>query len=291
MKKKLVILLKNKDYEERLCQYVRRCWQEHFVIAGGLEEGEILLTDTGVELSESAQEQWSHIFYFSDVKSEQSDLIYRYQKAGKVMQELLFKCSGDLLSDQQQRISRCVIFYTPGGNAAQTLAARQQAVRMSTTDKVLYVYYGELSETMESEEGLLHSEVDLSVLCYYVHRYGIEAISKEKIYAGVERSDHYDYLRMFHHPTHVIEMKEEFGMLLQRIIALGLYDVVLLDLAILPMGLEALLSVTKELYSIIPGDDAARIGYDKRMKQWKDYLTYAGLNPVDIMLKEREYKP
>lgn len=297
MRKRLRFCCDDRDYQGMMADYVRKHWQEQFLVVQEEGEEEILVTEGEEDSdslgrseeasSDSGQER--EIFYLSEEPQAGGHTIYRYQNLDHMMRELLFKTGAEILPKLQQKTSRLILFFTPGGNCAQTLAAKQFAKRMGAMEKVLYIHYGAFGITSEEEvEG--EGQIDLSTLCFYIYSQKQEALSREKILAAVRKADGYDYLAYFHNPIHVAQMKEEFSGLLEKILSYGLYDRVILDLDELPYDLETILHRASELYCVIPSDEGIRESYSIRCGQWQAFLKKIKLDPVDLMVKEWEYR-
>ena len=282
MKKRLALHCANEEYQRLFGAYLRKYWQDSFVVVEPDKEADILIMDRQVESLESSNAKI--IFYFSEERSEEDNELYRYQSAKGLVQEILFKCKESVLPESKGRKGRLVIFYTPGGNSAQSLAAKEYAKRLGSMEKTLYIYYGAFGETEPIDGG-----IDLSVLCYKIFSEGSEFLTKEKVIAAVAKEETYEYLRYFHNPIHVSDMKEEFIELIMKVLQLGLYDSLILDLAQLPVRINELLGMASELYSIKPVREELYDCYNHRMKQWKYFLETLQIDSVDLMVKEREY--
>lgn len=295
MRKRLRFCCDDRDCQGRMADYVRKNWQEHFLVVQEEGEEEILVTEPEqVENTNSCVDSGNkcgrEVFYLSEEPRSDVSSIYRYQNLDQMMRELLFKTDSGILPKVQQRMTRLILFYTPGGNCAQTLAAKEYARRMGAMEKVLFIHYGAFGVTGEEERTGCEGEIDLSTLCFYVYSRGAKALTRERILAAVRKADGYDYLSYFHNPLHLIQMKEEFSVLLDKVIAFGLYDRMILDLNELPFDLEGILHKASELYCVIPGEERIRESYAIRSADWQAFLKKLNLDPVDLMIKEWEYK-
>lgn len=285
MRKRLRFCCADRDYQGMMAEYVRKHWQEYFLVVQEEGEEEILVTESG-----EAGEEGKEVFYLSEELQSNDRSIYRYQNTDHMMRELLFKTGYRFLPDVQQKTTRLILFFTPGGNCAQTLAAKQFARKMGSMEKVLYIHYGGFGITSKEEKQDCEGQIDLSALCFYVYSQGKEAITREKILAAVRKAPGYDYLAYFHNPVHVTEMKEEFATLLEKVLSFGLYDQIILDLNELAYGLEKILQKASELYCVIPAQEEIRESYDIRYRDWQAFLNKLNPDPVDLMIKEWEYK-
>ena len=311
MRKRLRFCCDDREYQGMLANYVRKYWQEYFLVVQEEGEEEILVTeaempavagcgggktaagreeDAASAFPGSGQQDGREIFYLSEEQDPDDRYIYRYQNLDQVMRELLFKTGNPVMSGVQQKATRLILFFTPGGNCAQTLAAKQFAKRMGAMEKVLFIHYGAFGVTGEEEITGQEGDIDLSALCFYIYSRGEEALTREKVLATVRKAEDYDYLSFFHNPIHVAQMKEEFSKLLEKILSFGLYDRIVLDLDELPYDLEEILHRASELYCVVPVEGGIRESYTIRLGQWQDFLKKLALDPVDLMVKEWEYR-
>jgi len=276
MKKRLAVLCADKEYEELFIRYIRKRWQDVFVVVDANHETDVLITDT------NETELANVVYFLSAVESENRAEIYRYQSAEGMLKELLYKSREAILPQNLGKETKLVIFYTPGGNSAQTLVAKEYARHLAEKEKVLYLYYGDFG--IAEEEGM-----DLSVLCYRIHTEGIESLTAEAVMAAVRKEDEISYLGNFHSPIHVAEMREEFTLLIEQLLTLGLFDRVILDLNQLPIHFQNLLEKTGELYCIAPTEEEVRLLYRERLKVWQKFIDSLECRNTDRMFKEREY--
>ena len=84
--------------------------------------------------------------------------------------------------------------------------------------------------------------------------------------------------------------KEEFSQLLEKVLSFGLYDRIVLDLDELPFELEGILRKTSELYCVVPAEQGIRESYAIRSGDWQAFLKKLDLDPVNLMVKEWEYR-
>ncbi|MBE5901180.1 MAG: hypothetical protein E7280_04655 [Lachnospiraceae bacterium] len=281
MKKRIAVVCEDTTYTELLLRYIRKKWQDVFLVVEGQGLADIVITDIPEESREKS------CFYLSTVQSDNPAEVYRYQSAEGILQEVLFKTKEAILPEVGKKRTRCIIFYTPGGSAVQSLAAKEYTKRLSTVENTIYLCFGEYGQT---EEGDLTREVaDLSTLCYQIHTEGEDSITREKLIAARRRGEGFSFIGYFHNPVHVVQMREEFTLLVHKILSHGLFDSIVIDLQQLPVGFQELFACTSELYSITPGDGEAQKAYEIRRTAWQEFLGKLSCTPVDIMMKEREY--
>ena len=311
MRKRLRFCCSDREYQGMLADYVRRYWQEYFLVVQEEGEEEILVTETektpvteggGKKALAASREDAEavfpgpgdrnsrEIFYLSEEQNTCDKAIYRYQSLDQVMRELLFKTGNSVIPGVSQKVTRLILFFTPGGNCAQTLAAKQFSRRMGAMEKVLFIHYGAFGVTGEEEQSGREDDIDLSTLCFYIYSRGVEDLTREKVMAAVRKAESYEYLAYFHNPIHVARMKEEFSQLLEKVLSFGLYDRIVLDLDELPFELEGILRKTSELYCVVPAEQGIRESYAIRSGDWQAFLKKLDLDPVNLMVKEWEYR-
>ncbi|SFQ20240.1 hypothetical protein SAMN02910358_01079 [Lachnospiraceae bacterium XBB1006] len=276
MKKRLAVVCADKEYEELFIRYIRKKWQDVFVVVDATHETDVVITDTG------EMENAGVVYFLSASESDNRAEIYRYQSAEGMLKELLYKSREAILPQHKGREAKLVIFYTPGGNEAQTLVAKEYARHMGEKGKALYLYYGDFGTPEEMG-------TDLSVLCYRIHTEGVETITAETVMSAVRQEEGLSYLGYFHSPIHVTEMREEFTLLVQQLLNLGLFEKIILDLNQLPIHFQDLLEKTSELYCIAPTDEEVRTLYRKRLQVWQTFINSLDCQNADRMFKEREY--
>lgn len=281
MKKRISVVCGDKEYEKLMLQYIRKRWQDIFIVEDSGAQADIIITDEPDEI------QRKIVFRLSTVESDNPAEVYRYQSAEGILQEVLLKSKEALLPEKDGRKTKCIVFYTPGGSAAQSLAAKEYTRRLGSMESAVYIYYGDFGATGEAE--LQQGTADLSTLCYQIYVEGVESITREKLLAARQKGEGYQYFGYFHNPIHVVQMRDEFILLIRQIVSAGLFDSIVIDLQQLPLRFEELLEITAELYSIVPGEEHLKAAYRVRRGLWQQYLEKLDVAPTNIMIKEREY--
>lgn len=241
--KKMTICFENKEYGERLANYICRYHSASFQVrilpreSVYKEDTEFLVTDIE-ELSRDWPKERAFFLDFSG----QGGGINPYLGAEAILSGILWNKNGKELRGEGRM--RRILFYTPGGSGRQQEAALELFRQQAKKEVCIYIPVRDMDLCSEGEEGAY----DLSELCYLLHLG--ETLSSDRIRATLQEEEGSFLMRGFRSPVHLSELSDCMSRLLQQMEEAIEEACVIMDLQLLPPDYPELFTSVEEIYAV-----------------------------------------